>query len=99
MSVTTQTTEIVGTGANEIFSDPELWELVKDDPITQLLLSGQASTVHEAELKFLSENVEAISQQVLQMVASNLSDQEFRSQPLIKLLLNHGSRRWEDSLL
>ena len=79
--------------------DTELWKLIKNDPVTALLLSGQASTVHEAETKFLNENVEAISQMVLELAASNLSEEEFARQPLIMLRRGQGRRRWEDSLL
>ena len=79
--------------------DAELWELTKNDPVTALLLSGQAATVHEAETKFLNENVEAISQMVLELAASNLSEEEFARQPLIMLRRGQGRRRWEDSLL
>ncbi len=86
-------------GAKDALSDPALWELVKDDPIAMLLLSGEASTVHEAETKFLNENVEAISRMVLELVESDLTDEEFGRHPLILLLRGHGSRRWEDSML
>jgi hypothetical protein len=86
-------------GAKEALSDPALWELVKDDPITILLLSGEAPNVHEAETKFLNENVEAISRMVLDLVESDLTDEEFARHPLILLLRGHGSRRWEDSVL
>jgi hypothetical protein len=80
-------------------NDSELWDLVKNDPVTALLLSGEASTVHEAEEKFLTGNVEAVCKMVLELVESNLSDEEFGRHPLIMLLRGHGSRRWEDSLL
>ena len=80
-------------------NDSELWDLVKNDPVTALLLSGEALTVHEAEEKFLNGNVEAVSKMVLELVESNLSDEEFGRHPLIMLLRGHGSRRWEDSLL
>lgn len=95
-------TNIKGTamaGAADVLTDPALWDLVKDDPITLLLLRGEAATVQEAETKFLNENVEVISQQVLALVASDLTDEEFARQPLILLLCRHGSRRWEDSAL
>lgn len=82
----------------ETLSDTALWELVKDDPIFVLLLSGEASTVHEAETKFLSENVETISRPVLELVESDLTDEEFGRHPLILLLRGHGSRRWENSV-
>ena len=79
--------------------DDALWELVKDDPVTSMLLSGEATTVHEAETKYLNDNVEAISRMILELVESDLTDEEFGKHPLILLLRGHGSRRWEDSLL
>jgi hypothetical protein len=85
--------------ADDATVDEELWELAQNDPVSALLLSGAASTVHEAETKFLNENVEAISQKVLELVDSDLTDEEFGRHPLILLLRGHGSRRWEDSLL
>lgn len=83
----------------DLTDDKELRELTENDPVTALLLSGEASTVHEAEIKFLNENVEAVSEQVVELVESSLSDEEFGRHPLILLLRGHGSRRWEDSLL
>ena len=84
---------------SEIRADPALWELVADDPITRLLLTGQAMTAHEAEAKYLKENVELITEQVLQLVTSDLSEDELSLHPLTMLLCGHGSRPWEDSLL
>ncbi len=95
----TLTTSDNPVGIKEALSDPALWEIVKDHPITLLLLSGKASTVHEAETKFLNENVEAISRMVIELVESDLTDEEFARHPLILLLRGHGSRRWEDSVL
>jgi len=83
----------------ELKDDPELWELVADDPITKLLLTGQVTTVHEAEAKYLNENVELITEQVIKLVASDLSEEELSLHPLAMLLRGHGSRLWEDSLL
>ena len=83
----------------DLTDDKELRELTENDPVTALLLSGEASTVHEAEIKFLNENVEAVSEQVVELVESSLTDEEFGRHPLILLLRGHGSRRWEDSLL
>ncbi len=91
--------ETATAGAKEALSDPALWDLVKDDPVTMLLLTGEASTVHEAETKYLNENVEAISRMVVELVESDLTDEEFGRHPLILLLRGHGSRRWEDSVL
>ncbi len=62
--------------------------------ITDLLLSGRAETAAQAEELFLNEHL----QEVLHLVASPLSDPEFREHPLIRLLLSHGSRPSEDSL-
>ncbi len=83
----------------ELKADPDLWALVKNDPVTALLLTGQAQTAREAETRFLNENVDTICQMVLELVESNLSNEEFGRQPLVLLLRGHGSRRWEDSLL
>lgn len=82
----------------DLANDPELRELVINDPVTALLLSGEAKTVHEAEEKFLNGNVEAVCSKVLELVESDLSDEAFARHPLIMLLRGHGSRRWEDSL-
>ena len=65
-----------------------------DDPIVQMLLRGEAKTVSEAEEKYLDANL----RQVIDLVESPLSDEEFRNHPLIALLFSHGSRDWEDSV-
>ncbi len=65
------------------------------DPIVPMLLRGDAETVSEAEEKYLDANI----RQVIELVESPLSDEEFRAHPLITLLLSHGSRDWEDSVL
>jgi hypothetical protein len=83
----------------ELRANPALNELVADDPIMELLLTGQAVTAQEAERKFLHDNVELITEQVLKLVASDLSEDELSLHPLAMLLRGHGSRRWEDSLL
>ena len=67
---------------------------ILDDPIAQSLLNGEASTPSEAERKYLEAHLD----EVLQLVQSPLSDEEFRRHPLIALLFSHGSRGWEDSL-
>lgn len=96
---TTKNSQSKETSFSDLIVDAEMQEFLKDDPVTALLLSGKASTVHEAERKFLDENVEAICKKVLKLVESNLSDEDFSRQPLIMLLRGHGSRRWEDSLV
>jgi hypothetical protein len=64
------------------------------DPIVSLLLSGEASTVDAAEELYLDRHID----DVVTLVRSPLSDDEFRRHPLIALLLARGSRGWEDSL-
>ena len=64
------------------------------DPGVELLLSGRAATVAEAEEMYLDKNLEDVAR----LVASGLSDAEFRRHPLIVLLLARGSRGFEDSL-
>ncbi len=80
-------------------TDDGLSELAGDDPITMMLLTGAARTVHEAETKFLNENVDLICEKILELVGSDLTDEAFSRHPLILVLRSHGSRRWEDSLL
>lgn len=84
---------------DELRADSALWEFVANDPITEMLLTGRAATVHEAEAKFLQENVDEICDRVVALAETDLTNEEFARQPLILLLRGHGSRRWEDSLL
>lgn len=65
------------------------------DPIVGMLLRGEASSVHEAEEKYLDAHVH----EVVELAGSSLSDEDFRRHPLIMMLLAHGSRGFEDSLL
>jgi hypothetical protein len=65
------------------------------DPVLHLLLTGQAQTAAEAEEMYLNASMPAI----LELLASDLSDEEVCSHPLLVLLRTHGSRGREDSLL
>ena len=67
---------------------------ILDDPVAQILLAGEAATPSEAERKYLEDHLA----DVLRLVQSPLSDEEFRRHPLIVMLFSHGSRGWEDSL-
>jgi hypothetical protein len=69
------------------------WEF-EPDPVIQLLVSGEAQTVHEAEERYLDASLP----EVVRLVESDLSDRDFRKHPLIMLLLAHGSRGLEESL-
>jgi hypothetical protein len=73
---------------------PDDITMYADDPIVAMLLRGEADTVHEAEEKYLDEHLA----DVVRLVDSPLSDDEFRNHPLIIMLLSHGSRDWEDSV-
>jgi len=50
-----------------------------DDPMVQIPLRGDAQTVSEAEGKLLDANI----RQVIELVESPLTDEEFRAHPLI----------------
>ena len=73
---------------------PEERVNILDDPVAQMLLNGEAATPAEAERKYLENHLDDI----LSLVRSPLSEEEFRHHPLIAMLFSHGSRGWEDSL-
>ena len=68
---------------------------VTDDPVIRLLLSGEAQTLHEAEEKYL----DSAMPEILDLLASPLTDEELARHPLLLLIRAHGSRGWEDSIL
>jgi hypothetical protein len=79
-----------------IVIEQEPWaSFESSDPIVGMLLRGEASSVHEAEEKYLDAHLH----EVIKLVGSVQSDEEFRRHPLISMLLAHGSRGFEDSLL
>jgi hypothetical protein len=63
-----------------------------DDPVAQLLLSGKAQTVREAEELYL----DSCLPEVLRLLESDLSDEELGRHPLMVMLRRHGSRGWEE---
>jgi hypothetical protein len=65
------------------------------DPVEQLLLTGKARTVHEAEEMYLT----SAYPQVLALLESPLSNEELGRHPLLALYRSHGSRPREDPLL
>jgi hypothetical protein len=69
-------------------------ENILDDPIARLLLNGEAKNPSQAERLYLERNIH----QVLELVRSPLTDEQFRNHPFIQLLFSHGSRAWEDAL-
>jgi hypothetical protein len=68
---------------------------VTDDPVIQLLLRGEALSLHEAEAKYL----DAAMLEILALLGGPLSNAELARHPLLNLVLAHGSRGWEDSIL
>jgi hypothetical protein len=67
---------------------------VDNDPVMRLLLQGQAATVSEAEEMVLQAHLP----EILRLIESCLTEDEFLNQPLVQILLAHGSRAWEDAL-
>ena len=53
--------------ASDLRADPAWSALVADDPILELLLTGQATTAQEAEALFLKHNVALITHEVLEL--------------------------------
>jgi hypothetical protein len=68
---------------------------VTDDPVIQLLLCGEAQSLHEAEEKYL----DAAMPEILALLRGPSSNEELARHPLLNLVLAHGSRGWEDSIL
>jgi hypothetical protein len=64
-----------------------------DDPVIQLILSGRASNLHEAEETYLDESIP----DVLELLASPLSNEGLEKHPPIRLYARRGGRSWEDS--
>lgn len=68
---------------------------VDDDPVLRLLWSKAATSLFEAEEIYLDSSLP----QIVELFGSSLSDEELGRHPLLLLLLSHGSRGREDSLL
>ena len=68
---------------------------ITDDPVIQYLLRGEAHTLHEAEEKYL----DAAIPEILGLLSGPSSNDELARHPLLNLVLAHGSRSWEDSIL
>ena len=66
-----------------------------EQAVLDKLLSGAAKTGSEAEEQILDERL----MDIVGLVSSSLTDQEFRNHPLVRILFAHGSRGWEDSLV
>ena len=69
-------------------------DVATGDPIADLLAAGIHSDVDVAEEAYLDDHLA----EIVTLVESSLSDEDFRRHPLVSLLLARGSRGWEDSL-
>jgi hypothetical protein len=67
----------------------------EEDPVVRLLLSGAASTLHEAEEMYLDASLP----EVMELLRGPLTNEELGDHPLMRMLVTHGSRGREDSLL
>jgi hypothetical protein len=67
---------------------------LENDPVTRLLLTGQAQTFEEAEEMYLDNS----PPEIYRLLASAMSNEELAAHPLIQLLYFSGSRGWEESL-
>jgi len=59
-----------------------------------MILREEATSASEAEAQYLDSHIK----EIVELVKSPLSDEEFRSHPLIMMLFAHGSREWDESL-
>jgi hypothetical protein len=72
---------------------PQPWRPDVHNEIDELLLSGKARTMWEAESQFLDAHLPQLAH-----LAVELTEAELREHEAVKLLLAHGSRRWEDAV-
>jgi hypothetical protein len=72
---------------------PKLTAAMCEHQINELLLSGQAQTMHEAENRFLDAHLPELVELI-----DSLTDEKAADHEVVRLLLRHGSRPWEDSL-
>jgi hypothetical protein len=68
---------------------------VTDDPIFQLLISGRAKDLDEAEEIYLDESIP----EVLELLEQPIPDDVLAEHPLMRLMRVRGSRGREDSIL
>ncbi len=74
-------------------NDPD--NVLLDDPVLQLIVSGRATNLDEAEELYLDESLP----EFFRLCGSSMSNAELEQHPLTRLLLVHGMDGLEDSLL
>ena len=65
------------------------------DPVERLLLTGEASSVSDAEEMVLNTSLDVVSE----LLRSSLTNEELARHPLLTLYRTRGSRPQEDDLL
>ena len=83
----------MATGRADSIERPKLTAANCDREINELLLSGQAQTMFEAENQYLDSHLSELAEWI-----GSLTDEEAANDEVVRLLLSHGSRAWEDSL-
>ena len=68
---------------------------ITEDAIFQILVRGEASTLHDAEEIYLNRAMP----EILELLGGHHSNDRLGQHPLLNLVLAHGSRCWEDSIL
>ena len=68
---------------------------ITNDPVLQLILTGQARNLDEAEELYLDQSLPV----VIHLIGSSQSNSEIEQHPLLRLLRSRGMRGREDSLL
>ena len=66
-----------------------------EDILVDLLVRGEARSLHDAEEKYL----DAAIPEMLALLAGPLRNDELAKHPLLNMVRAHGSRGWEDSIL
>ena len=84
--------------AAPLHTAPAWSALVADDLVLEVLLAEQAAPEQEAEALFLKHNVNLITRQVLELLASDLSEDALCLHSWAMLLRGRGSRQGEDLL-
>ena len=72
---------------------PTMWN-PEEDPVVAMLPLGEDDTASEAEARYLDAHLA----EIVKLVNSPLSEEEFRRHPLIQMLFAYAGREWEDSI-
>ncbi len=76
-------------------ADRDCDDFPANDPVLQLILTGRAKELAEAEELYLDESLP----EFFRLCGSSMSNAELEQHPLTRLLLIHGLHSLEDSLL